>query len=317
MRADRLLSIMLLLKQHGHMTAQALAEQLEVTERTIYRDMTALSTAGIPVFTRSGPEGGCFLDPHFRSRLNWFTPEELQTLLYAGSASPLSALGIQRSMDNAILKLLSMLPKQIPNTLMQQRLYLDPSGWYGTLEEHQALPLLKEAVWNDWQITARYETWQGQPQEISLAPYSLVYKADRWYVVALNLHRQQLRIYRAARLTDIQLQATHFERNPEFDIQAYWNEAHQRFLGQLPSYPVTLRVHPDSLIYFRHTLAGRYEVLEKNAHWWTLQVHYMVFEEARSSVLGLGDAVEVVEPAALGQAVLDQARAILKRAGIL
>ena len=151
MRADRLLSIVLLLQRHHRLKASELAEKLGVTERTIYRDIDALSLAGVPVYTRTGPDGGCFLDEHYRSQLNWFTGAEMQALLYTGSASPLSDLGMEQAMDNAVLKLLSLLPERSRQEAekMRHRLYLDPSGWYESDDSHPTLPLLKDAVWND------------------------------------------------------------------------------------------------------------------------------------------------------------------------
>lgn len=312
MRADRLLSLVLLLQRHRHLTARELAESLGVTERTIYRDIDALSMAGVPVYTRSGPDGGCFLDEQYRSSLNWFTGAELQTLLYAGSAAPLSALGMQQAMDDAILKLLALLPgrHQREAEAMRQRLYLDPSGWYGTTESHPSLPLLKEAVWTDTVIEADYENWDGERQRRTLAPYSLVYKADRWYLVARSQRSGTVRTYRVSRLTDVTLGDAQFERDPGFDIAAYWADAAAQFMSRLPGYPVTLRARPAAMIYFRSALAGRYDVLDENADWLLLRVHYTVFEEARSSVLGLGTEAEVVEPTALHTAVVAQARAI-------
>ena len=315
MRADRLLSIVLLLQRHRHLKAHALAEMLGVTERTIYRDIEALSMSGVPVYTRTGRDGGCFLDEHYRTSLNWFTGAELQTLLYTGSASPLSELGMQDAMDHAVLKLLALLPTrhQQEAEQMRQRLYLDPSGWYGSTEAHPTLPLLKEAVWGDWVIDALYETWEGERQPRTLAPHSLVYKSDRWYLVASRYPDGDMRTYRVSRLTDVRLQSTQFERDRQFDIATYWKESSEQFLERMPTYPVVLKVKAEAMIYFRHILAGRYDVLEEGKDWWRLRVYYTVFEEARTSVLGLGTDAEVLEPLELHTAVLEMARAIVEK----
>jgi len=313
LRADRLLSIILLLQRHQHMTAKALSENLGVTERTIYRDIDALGLAGVPVYTRTGPEGGCFLDDQYRNNLNWFTEAELQTLMYTGSASPLSDLGMQTAMDNAVLKLLTLLPKrhQHEAELVKQRLYLDPSGWYGSQENYPTLPILKEAVWGDFWIDVLYESWEGDQQSRRLAPYSLVYKAGRWYLVAKRDRIEELRTYRVSRISDVRVHSTHFERDAKFDIVDYWADASAKFLQRLPSYPVRLRVRPSTMIYFSHMQTGRYDVLEKNDQWWILQVHFTVFEEARTAVLGLGTDIEVIEPIELQNAVIEQAEAIV------
>ncbi|MBK8022864.1 MAG: YafY family transcriptional regulator [Chloroflexi bacterium] len=315
MRADRLLTIVLMLQRQRHMTARALADVLGVTERTIYRDIEALNLAGVPVYTRTGPDGGIFLDDAYRASLHWFTGAELKTLLATSSAAPLDDLGLGPAVENAMLKLLALAPARYQQeaALMRQRLYLDPSEWYGAEEEEADLPMLKEAVWDDRWIEAEYETWEGGRQRRALAPYSLVYKSGRWYLVAASRRSGSVRTYRASRLRDIRLLDEHFQRDRDFDIAAYWKESSDHFQRQVPVYPVVLRVRDRSLIYFRTMMPGRFEVLETAGEWRVLRVHYTVFEEARSSVLGLGTEVEVIEPAALGEAVLDLARAIVAR----
>lgn len=315
MRADRLLSIVLLLQRDGRFTAHGLAAALGVTERTIYRDIEALGLAGVPIYTRPGPDGGCFLDEGYRNRLNWFTSTELQTLLYTGSASPLADLGLEKAMDNAVLKLLALLPgrSQQEADAMRQRLYLDPTGWYGFGEAHPTLPALKDAVWEDRLIDAVYENWEGQRKPVTLAPYSLVYKVGNWYLVAASQRSGQLRTYRAARLSQVELRDEHFERPADFDVIAYWTQASEEFIGRLPTYPVELRAYKGVMVYFQQVMAGRYEILARGKEWLRLRVDYMVFEEARTSVLGLGADVEVITPPELHTAILDQAAAILDK----
>lgn len=314
MRANRLLAIVLLIQREGQRTAAELAQVTGVTERTIYRDVEALSLAGVPIYTQPGPRGGIALDAAYRSQLNWFTGPELQALLYTGTATPLADLGMAQAMDNAVLKLLALLPErgQREAELMRQRLYLDASGWYGFGEVHPSLPVLKEAVWEDRRIQATYENWEGQQRRVALAPYSLVYKADRWYLVAADAERG-LRTYRVSRLSEIELAQEHFERDPDFDIAAYWAEADAAFQARLPSYPATLRVRRTVLIYFQQMYAGRYAVVEESADWLTLRVEFMVFEEARTSALGLGTDAEVLEPTELAEAVDRQVREMAAR----
>lgn len=315
MRADRLLSIVLLLQRHHQLTAKALSDSLGVTERTIYRDIEALSMSGVPVYTRTGPDGGCFLDDTYRTSLNWFTGAELQTLLYTGTASPLSELGMDTTADNAILKLLALLPNHHQQQVeqMQQRLYLDPSGWYDSDETHPMLPKIKEAVWNDRVMDAQYENWEGDGKAVTLHPYSLVYKSGRWYLVARRDDKDTMRTYRVSRFTEVRLQLRTFERDSSFNIATYWADASMQFQQRLPEFTVTLRVKKHTLIYFQHMMAERYTVIEQSDTWWVLDVQYMVFEEARTSVLGLGTDVEVIAPQTLLTAVIEQAKAIVAK----
>ena len=315
MRADRLLSIIFLLQKHQHLKAKELSEMLSVTERTIYRDVEALSLAGVPIYTQTGKDGGIFLDEHYRTEIAWFTGAELQTLMATGTASPLSDLGMQSAGDNALLKLLALLPsrRQQEAQVMAQRLYLDPTGWYGVTEAHPALPAIKEAVWRDAVIDVTYENWEGETQKRKLAPYSLVYKSDRWYLVACPYPDGKMRTYRVSRINEVCITNKHFERDLSFDIVAYWEKASEAFLQRIPTYPVTLRVHPDTMTYFRHMMTGRYEVLSDEGDRLTLRVTYTVFEEARTSILGLATHVEVIEPIELHNAVIAMARAIVAK----
>lgn len=316
MRADRLLSIILLLQKHHRLTAKELSTRLGVTERTIYRDIEALSMAGVPVYTQTGPDGGCFLEESYRSQVNWFTDAELQTLLYTGSAIPLAELGMKDAMDNASLKLFALLSKsrQQESEKMRQRIHFDASDWYGTNNEAlPILPLLKDAIWRDVLIDINYENWEGKQKPYTLAPYSLVYKAYKWYLVAYNAVKDTMQTYRISRISTVALTSTVFDRDTDFDIANYWQKTSEKFIQRVPSYPVTLRVKPSAMTYFKTMFVGRYKMLEKSPNWLTVTVKFTVFEEARTSILGLGTEVEVIDPQALHNAVLEQAKAIFDK----
>src|SRR5256885_12656514 len=102
MRADRLLSILMLLQIRGHMTAHELAQRLEVSERTIYRDIEALSTAGVPVYAERGPGGGCMLAEGYRTNLTGLTEDEGLSLFMPGITRPLADLGAEKALDAAL-----------------------------------------------------------------------------------------------------------------------------------------------------------------------------------------------------------------------
>lgn len=312
MRADRLIRIVMLLQRHHRLTAKVLAQHTGVTERTIYRDIEALGLAGIPVYTQTGPEGGCFLDERFRAGLNWFTGDELQALLYTGSASPLTALGLRQPMESAVLKLVALLPERYQQQAdqMRQRLYFDPSGWFGNDDGRPDLTMLKQAVWENHVIEADYVTWAGEQQALVLAPYSLVYKADHWYLVAAKIPDEAMHVYRVTRLHDVRLQSTTFQRRMDFDIAAYWQTASADFLGKMPVYPVMLRIPSALMTVVEQVMSGRYSIIERDVESTLIRVQYTVFEEARTSVLGFGPSVDVIEPGELRDAVIAQARAI-------
>jgi len=298
MRADRLLSIILLLQKHHHLTAHELARQLSVTERTIYRDIDALSLSGVPIYTQSGPNGGCFLDESYRTSLNWFTGDELQTLIFASHTHPIQDLHLNKHHDNALMKLFAQLPERYQDQvqLMQQRLYFDASQWYNERTPPAQLNQLKQIVWEDQLIQVIYESWNNKLTQITIAPYSLVYKAGNWYTVAQNQDTQQFRTYRISRLTDIRFLNQSFQRDITFDIATYWADNAQQFAQQLPHYPVQLEIKSGLRHFFRQVMQGRYEIIEDKGETLILNVSYTVMEEARMSVLGMGNSATVITP---------------------
>src|SRR5579863_122106 len=158
MRADRLLVLLLLLQTRERVTAQSLAKRLEVSERTIYRDLVALSMAGVPVYAERGPGGGWSLLEDYRTNLNRLTEAEINTLFMSGAAGPLKDLGLGKAREDALLKLLAALPSVYRRhaELARQRIHLDAAGWFQQEEPVPLLPLLQEATWNDRRLRLTY-----------------------------------------------------------------------------------------------------------------------------------------------------------------
>lgn len=322
MRADRLLSLLLLLHTRRRTTARELARRLEVSERTIYRDLDALSAAGVPVYAVGGPGGGIFLDEQYRVTLTGLSATELLALFAPSEGGPLQDLGLGRAAP--LLKLLAALPVAQRSEVerMRQRLYVDPANWFQLVEPLPMLATLQQAVWEDRQIEVVYRPVDGTSRERVLDAYALVAKANIWYLVAKppEVPVTGMRTYRVARLQRVTLREQHFSRDPIFDVEVFWHaacaqferEAHER----TPPCLVTLRVHPDVVWYFAGYLEGMYTWLdEANADGWrTARVEFPSFDEARMRVLDLGSYVEVLEPTALREAVISTARAILLRA---
>lgn len=319
MRADRLLTIMLLLRGHGRMTAETLAQQLEVSERTIYRDLDALNVAGVPVYTQSGPNGGIFLDETYRMTLSGLDHAELRSLFVSSEPGPLHDLGLAVG-QQLQRKLLTQVPspQRADVTRLQQRFHIDPANWFQTPDQVEDLPLLQQAVWEDRQLTANYQPVEGPQQSYTFEPYALVAKATIWYLIAKRPDRD-MRTYRAARLTQVQLLEEAFQRDPHFDLVRYWQaaresfEQHSRELS--PPCPVRLRVDPALFWYFPGHLEGQYSVVAApDLQGWTiLDVHFFSLSEAHSRLLSLGAQVEVIEPVELQQMLIATARKIVER----
>ncbi|MFI7001461.1 helix-turn-helix transcriptional regulator [Nocardia sp. NPDC050175] len=220
MRASRLLSIVLLLQARGRMTAEQLARELEVSVRTIYRDVESLSLAGIPLYGEAGHDGGYRLIDGYRTRLTGLTADEAEALFLAGLPGPAADLGLGAVLATAQLKLKAALPDELNEGVgrVQQRFHLDTSDWYVDPDSTAQLAAVVDATWNQRRIRMRYRRW-APPREVDreVAPYGLVLKSGRWYLVAES---GGFRTYRISQILRIQLLDTTFERSAGFDLAA-------------------------------------------------------------------------------------------------
>lgn len=318
MRADRLLSIMMRLQANGRTTAAELATTLEVSERTIYRDIDALSAAGVPVYAQSGPNGGISLDEGYRTSLTGLTQEQVLSLFASTEAGPLADIGLDRAVEDSLLKLLAALPTRHRADVaqMRQRIHIDPAGWYPNNRNHDYLSLLQQAVWQNRQIEITYLPVGGDLYTATIDAYALVAKANIWYVVGRR-GDGAYRTYRLSRLHALTLLDTPFDRDPDFDLLSYWRQSRQHFQRQMteafPVYPATLSVHPDMFWYFGSFLEGRFRVIgDRDEHGWIpVEVEFGTIEEAKLHLMGLSGAAWAIKPEALRGAVLAHAEGVV------
>jgi predicted DNA-binding transcriptional regulator YafY len=246
MRASRLLSILLLLQTRGRMTAQALADEFEVSVRTVFRDIDQLSAAGVPVYADRGRTGGFQLLDGYRTRLTGLTPAEAEALFLSGLPGPAADLGLGDAMAAAQLKLLAALPEERRGGAgrVASRFHLDPVAWFRNAERADLLPDLAEAVWNTRRIRLRYESWTDVVDR-ELEPLGLALKAGVWYLVAQAGGRP--RTYRVSAIQALELMAETFTRPEAFDLAAYWTAWTKDFEARLHSGQATLRLSPEGL----------------------------------------------------------------------
>jgi predicted DNA-binding transcriptional regulator YafY len=309
MRADRLLNIMLLLRSHGKMTSQALADELEVSQRTILRDIDALSVAGVPIYTDGGHHGGITLDANYRVTLTGLKDDEVRALFISGSTQLLSELGLGDAADSTLLKLFAALPTLHQSSVehIRQRIYIDPIWWWSDSEPLSLLGQFQEAVYEDRVIQTVYQNYSGEIVERTLEPYSLVAKSSFWYLIAKR--EGELRTYRVSRFHEVKLLDEHFQRDPAFDLPTYWQDHLEEFTSALSEYNFTLRVHSSRVSFARWLTPGRCEIIEpENAEGWTMaRFHMESMDLAKMLVFGLGKQGVVVEPQTLREAVIQTA----------
>jgi predicted DNA-binding transcriptional regulator YafY len=317
MRASRLVSLLLLLQTRGRMTAQQLADELEVSVRTIYRDVEALGTAGVPLYGDAGHAGGYQLLGGYRTRLTGLTAAEAETLFLSGLPGPAAELGLGSVLAAATLKLRAALPASLRENAdrISERFYLDAPGWYRRPDEVPLLPLVASAVWDRQVIDVTYSRWR-EPTEVSrqLEPHGLVLKGGTWYVVARC--DGAMRTYRVDQIIAATPCDADFTAEPGFDLEAYWQSYLAEFHRQLYTGHAVIRLSPAGMERMRLLLsATAADAVAANGTadadgWVRARVPIESADHALSEFLRLGADLEILEPAELRARAARTARAM-------
>lgn len=316
MRADRLLSILLLLQVRGQMKARELARELEVSERTIYRDINALSIAGVPIYGEAGPEGGFALLDSFRTNLTGLTGSEVRALFMLNIPAPLVDLGVSEDFRAALIKLSAALPDQQRHEeeKIRQCYYLDPAVWRQGEERVPHLQTVHQAVWQNYKLHVLYRPPFATEIERLVSPYGLVAKAGAWYLVCARGER--MHVHRVSDLLDVRLSDEGFERPAGFDLVAFWNRWCSEYEMFHSDFNARVRVAPGFISelprYFGHSIHERVAQAgpPDEEGWVELELTFESFEAARDRILGFGGGIEVLEPQTLRRSVLDYAEQI-------
>ena len=330
MRASRLLSILLLLQNRGRMTAQELASELEVSIRTIYRDVESLSSAGVPVYGEAGHEGGYALVEGYRTRLTGLHGDEADALALAGLPSAAADLGLGSVLTVAQLKLDAAMPPALRERSgrIRERFHLDASAWYREAEPVPYLTAVAAAVWRAQPLRVRYRRW-SEPREVErvLHPVGLVLKSGIWYLAAagasdVSTGPGPIRTYRVSQILDLAEERGTFERPTGFDLAEYWRVSlaafdERRFLGG-----ATVRLSPEAVrrmedLYGTAVLRAVAETASApdEEGWVRAVIPIEGLRHAVGEVFKLGWGIEVLDPAELRALVAETARELARLHG--
>lgn len=312
MKADRLVALLLLLQSRRQCTARDLAAQLEVSERTIYRDVDALGAAGVPVYAERGSAGGIVLADGYRRALTSLRDEEVHALFVSG-ASSLADLGLERGLALALEKLrggLADVHRRAADK-SRSRIYLDQRRWNQPEPPRELLGTLRRSVWDDRRLRVRYEDRSRKPTTRDVDPLGLVSKAGVWYLVARS--DGELRSFRVDRIRDAQELSERFERPDDFDLERHWRESSARFAESSRSADcvVTLRALNDAL-----ERVGYYwpvEVLSPGKGESLVRVTFPGREVAMFQSIAWADVATLVEPEELRREIAARAKRALER----
>ena len=318
MRADRLLAILLLLQARGGMSAPDLARELEVSVRTVFRDVDALSAAGVPVFAERGAGGGIRLVAGYQTDLTGLSSNEAQALLLLGIPGPLDDLGLSAHHRAAERKLLAALPAAARSDAerTRQRLHVDAAGWDRPPSDVAFLATVTDATFRDRRLRLAYERGDTRRVTRVVDPLGLVLKGGTWYLVGLvdGDHR----VFRISRVRGVDVLDEGFERPGDFDLGEFWSAWSAAYSAGVDWVTVRVRVAAAFLAelpwavgeHVRSALGSARRARDGSV---TLDLRYYSYDEARRSVLGMGTQVDVVRPGRLRREVAEEARAVAAR----
>lgn len=301
MATSRLVSMLLMLQVKGRVTAQALADEFDVSIRTVYRDVDQLSAAGVPIYADRGPGGGFALLDGYRAKFTGITKAEAETLSIAGLAGAVSDLGLSEQLRAAQLKLVTALPDAAPDTSrIGSRLHIDPVGWYQRPSPTPLLTLLASAVWEQKRVSMLYRTWNANAQEglRTRDPLGLVLKGGEWYLVARA--RTQLRTYRVSSISELTVLDETFERPANFDLRDEWASGVATFEKSLLTHTARLRLSPEGMTRLDRLGAAAVEqsaaLPATDDGWQEVTLPVEELDYAAERLLGFAGHVEVLDP---------------------
>lgn len=317
MRASRLVQLLLLLQARGGQTAEALARELEVSVRTVLRDVDALSASGVPIYAERGPGGGIRLVEGYRTRLTGMTADEAEALFLSGLSGPAAELGLGTVVAAAQLKVMAALPAELRSraSRLVERFHLDAGPWFQGTEPVPHLATVAEAVWAARVLEMEYRRDDETVTRV-LEPIGIVLKAGIWYLVART--EGQLRTYRVSRIEATRLREASFERPGDFDLATWWADSRAAFEREVPRIALVVRV-PSGEMWRLADVVGDRVVREAEPVGppdaigrQSLRIVVEWPGEAAGKFVAAAPDVEVLEPARLRADILAVARSALE-----
>ena len=318
-----------MLQTRGRLTAPQLAGDLDVSVRTIYRDIESLSAAGVPVYAERGPTGGYQLLDGYRTRLTGLTTDEAESLFLAGLPGPAAELGLGAELATAQLKLLAALPVELRERAgrVRERFYLDAPGWFHA-DETPHLAAVAGAVWEQRAIQVRYlRAGRAGERQRRLEPLGVVLKAGVWYLVArvvdvgvgADTTLDQVRVYRISRILELETLDERFERPAAFELASYWQTWSARYEASIYRSEAVVRLGPRGVAMLPYLL-GAVETRAAHASasppdeqgWVTVTLPIESVQHAHAAFLKLGAEAEVLAPPELRVQLAATAQALAR-----
>jgi len=314
-RADRLLSLLMTLQVRGKVTAEVLAKHLEVSTRTVYRDIDALSRSGVPIVTDRGRGGGVSLIGGYRTELTGLSASESEALPFAGLDAAAAALGLEASAEAARLKVFAALPPAGRARAHQARecFYLDPADWYRRAVTPPHLRAVAAATWESHSIELDYESWTRRTKR-AVDPLGLVLKAGRWYLIGRIPSKGSEHIFRLDGVRGVRILTGSFVRPKPFDLQKLWRQEVSRFEASLRRMKARVRVAASAMSRIDRLGADAAEAISaakpNEKGWREASIWIESISHAASLLLGFSTQIEVLNPPSLRAELAQRARSV-------
>lgn len=307
-----------MLQRNGTMTANQLAKRLEVSERTVLRDISALSVSGVPVYAERGSKGGFRIIEGYELDLSGLRSVEIRTLFLRGNDRLLTDLGWRQDAMAAWNKVSSAIPQEQQSiaTELMQRFYIDEAPWFHREDPSAPLKTIQDAIWKERCLDIIYDKPDGRTANRVVNPYALVAKVGVWYLVGEREH--ELRVYRVSRIKRIGVLDDTFERKSSFNLMEFWDSWTREFEHSRPKYEVYLWVKDEALPDFMNatpwlTVDGEVRIDGAEPDGYVgVRVNFETMEMACRHVLGFGDQLRVIEPQELRSMIVERARSVLR-----
>jgi predicted DNA-binding transcriptional regulator YafY len=307
-KSARLLRILLLLQTKSPRSARELADELEVCERTVYRDVEALGAGGVPIYATRGAQGGIHLMEGYRRAISELDEDEIHALYVSGS-DPLADLGFGAPLQRAREKLSGALSERQKNIAekARTRIRVDQRRWGQGETPTETLGLVRRAVWDDRRVEIMYRDRMGARTTRPIEPLGLVSKSGIWYVVARS--GNELRSFRADRILSVTLTEEHFERPRDFDLEAYWSQSSRSYEGMIARLPVTVRA--DRAMLDTLTAYWSPKSVDEDETQCVVRFEFPARGAAIQQLLAWGKSVTILEPLDLVDDLVSIAREVL------
>jgi predicted DNA-binding transcriptional regulator YafY len=316
MRLHRLLGIIMLIDSRGIMKAKNLAEILETSERSIYRDIDILCEAGLPIRSISGPNGGYSFMESYKINSNTLGSGDVVNLL-------LSSMGIRPEnnteasyeLNNAFIKLETTVSKEHRQEIIRAKesFFIDTEPWWGRKQENQYVDIIKKSVLNLNKLIIYYKKYEGEVSKRIIRPYGVVIKNSKWYVVAFCELKNEVRVFKCGRITNIEVLEDSFSMPESFYLKDFWKKSKKQFVTRAASevvhnsYPVKIKFYQEK----KQLLEGFYicSSTETNGEW-IYDIDMISFNTACNVIFPLGDRMEVLEPLELREYIISKSNKI-------